>query len=308
MVKRVSFISLRVLLGLLFVFSAYAKIDPIEYFEFQLVNDHLANWALSSYFARAIIGFELFLGLCFLTNFDWKKLVVKSAFVMMILMTIYLLITFIFRGNEPNCNCFGNFIKVSTVESIAKNIAILLVLFLVLRFDKGYEYRFPRIILPAAFVIAMSTVYVVNPVNKEFYRSIDEKEVNYKVDLSFLYTDSTFVTPPTDLMKGKHVVAFISLTCPHCRLAALKFGIIKKQDPNIPIYFVLNGDSVNLKPFYEETKAEHIPSNIVLGRRFVFISGFSLPNIMFLNNGIVERKVSYHEITKETIEDWLSKK
>jgi hypothetical protein len=107
-------------------------------------------------------------------------------------------------------------------------------------------------------------------------------------------------------MKGKHVVAFLSLTCSHCRLAALKFGVLTRNNPSLPVYFVLNGDSISLKPFYDETKTEHIPCNIVKGSPFIVMSGLSLPAIYFVNNGIVEQRKSYIELDEKVITDWLS--
>lgn len=300
-------IFLRILCGALFIFSAYAKLFPIEFFEYQLVGDHLSTWTTAGYLARLIIGFEFFLGFSLLLNLDYRRLIVSTAFILTILFTIYLLVVLILKGNEPNCNCFGEYIKMSVATSVLKNVILLIVLIIIWKIHNGYSYQFPKFLISIIGIITVATVFIVNPINKTFSNSADSDFINFKMDLGFLYTDSIYIKPKVDLMHGKHIIAFLSLTCPHCRIAALKFGVMIKRNPTLPIYFVLNGDSVNLKPFYEETKAENIASNIVKGNQFVVLSGLSLPAIYFVNNGLVEKRQNYVSLNEEMITNWLKK-
>ena len=308
MIKKIVFILLRVSLGVFFLFSGYTKLFPIEYFEFQLVNDHLSTWFFADIMARMIIAFEMFLGLAFILNIEWKRIIVKAAFVMVTLFTVYLLLTLILRGNEANCNCFGSFVKFSTKESILKNLLLLIAMGFVWYFDKAYSYKFPRIIIISLLLIANAAIFIINPIDKEYNKNLSNYIVNYKIDLDFLYKDPKYKKPPVDLRKGKHVIAFVSLTCPHCKIAALKFSVLKKQYPDLPVYFVMNGDSVDLKPFYEETKSESIPSNMVLGDQFVELSGFNLPAIYLVNNSVIEKKVIISQLTSDLLNDWLNNK
>jgi len=301
-------IGFRILCGSLFIFSAYTKLFPIEYFEYQLVGDHLANWTTSGYLSRLLISFEFFLGVSLLISFDYKQLIVRSAFFLTSIFTIYLLVVLAIKGNEPNCNCFGEVIKMSVVSSLIKNTVLLVVLMFIWKSHNGYSLKFPKIIISSLLVISIATVFIVNPINKTFANAANNDFKNFKMDLGFLYTDSIYIKPQTDLMKGKHIIAFLSLTCPHCRLAALKFGVITKENPEFPIYFILNGDSAKIKPFYEETKSENIPSNIVKGNSFIELSGLSLPAIYFVKDGIVEKRENYLNITNEMITNWLLKK
>ena len=99
----------------------------------------------------------------------------------------------------------------------------------------------------------------------------------------------------------------MSLKCPHCRVAAKKFRLIKNNNPEIPIYFVLNGDKKDLKSFLADTRIENIPYSFALGKTFVQLSGTTLPKIYYLNNTIVYKKVDYYELNQYQIEDWLKK-
>lgn len=301
-------ITFRILCGLLFLFSAYLKLFPIEFFEYQLVSDHLATWGSAGYLSRLLIGLEFFLGIGLLLNFDKKQLIVKTALALTLFFTIYLFAVLIFKGNEPNCNCFGEYIPMSVAESIFKNIILISILFFILKFHNGYSFKFPKVIITVLLLGSYITVFVVNPINKVFADAANQDEVGFKIDLSYLYTDSIYNKPNENLIQGKHIIACLSLSCPHCRLAALKFGIMKRTNPQLPVYFVLNGDSAKLKRFYEDTRSENISSNIVKGSRFIVLSGLKLPAIYMVNNSIVERRIQYTDVTDKDIMDWVKSK
>jgi hypothetical protein len=97
----------------------------------------------------------------------------------------------------------------------------------------------------------------------------------------------------------------MSLTCGHCRIAAKKFRLIKKNNPALPIYFVLNGDKGKYKEFIEDTKADNIPSSYCLGKSFIQLASTNLPRIYYLDNGVVIKKVDYFELNQYAIEYWL---
>jgi hypothetical protein len=99
----------------------------------------------------------------------------------------------------------------------------------------------------------------------------------------------------------------MSMSCPHCRIAAKKLRLIKEQNPNISIYLVLNGDKVKIKPFFEDTKAQNIDYCILNGRSFVYLAGLDMPAIFLVNNSVVENWVNYMELDQIEIENWLAK-
>src|SRR5690606_37789626 len=111
-----------------------------------------------------------------------------------------------------------------------------------------------------------------------------------------------------DLRKGKHVVAFLSLSCSHCKVAAKKFYLFKKDNSSLPLFFVLNGDSIKYETWIAETKAGNIPYSFCLGKIFVHLAGTRLPRIYYLEDGIVVKKVDYFELNQYDIETWLEKK
>ncbi len=156
------------------------------------------------------------------------------------------------------------------------------------------------------FVLSFAMPFILNTVELNYSEAyLNKPEENFKIELDSLYNHATLNAPPKTLSEGKHIIAFMSLTCPHCRIAANKIRIIHERNPSIPFYFVLNGDTEKLKPFFENTHTENIPHCILLGRSFVYLAGTNMPAIYMVNNSIVEHQVNYMDLDQGEVEKWL---
>lgn len=91
---------------------------------------------------------------------------------------------------------------------------------------------------------------------------------------------------------------------PHCKIAARKLAIIHKKNPDLPIYFALNGDKELVQGFLENASATTIPHNLYV-RKLDKVAGFALPRIMYLNNSIVEKKLIGAELDEQDMEKWM---
>jgi hypothetical protein len=112
--------------------------------------------------------------------------------------------------------------------------------------------------------------------------------------------------PAKELRTGKHIIAYMSLTCPHCRKAAYMLHIIKKQWPEIPIYLVISGHPSQQKDFFEETKADDLPFLLYKdSEAFRQMAGDGVPAIYWINNGVIEREATYLQLDPADIKDWL---
>ena len=103
---KILFIVLSGLLGLLFIYSGYTKINPIEPFEYTFVDLGIINWTLAPFVARFMIGLEFFIGLMLFFNLYLKKFTVKLTAITLVIFTIYLLVMILREGNNGNCGCF----------------------------------------------------------------------------------------------------------------------------------------------------------------------------------------------------------
>ena len=309
MIKKLFLFFLCSLLGGVFIISGYTKLFPIEPFEYTFVDIGIINWQLAPFVARILIGLELLIGFLLFFNLSLKRFAYKAGISVLIIFCVYLILLMFFSGNKGNCGCFGSYIQMTPLQALIKNIIMLGIFFVLYKYHKGWELPKKLSLLSTlVFALAFSLPFVLNTVELNYSEAyLNTSEENIKLPLDTLYNHATLNIPPKTLSKGKYVLVFLSLKCEHCRIAANKIRIIHKRNPKIPFYFVLNGDTKDLKPFFENTKTEDIPHCMLLGRSFVYLAGIQLPVIYLLNNSVVEHDLFYIELDQNEIEKWLKK-
>jgi hypothetical protein len=309
LVKRILAAAISAGLGLIFIYSGYAKLLPvIETFEMSFVETGIANWYVAPILARALIGLEFFLGLLLVLNYGLRRFTLPLTLALLAFFTVYLLIQIYTSGNEGNCGCFGEHIMMTPLQAILKNIGMTGGCIVLYFLPSGWQAPKHLLVVSLLAMPPLGLPFILNPVDYSYTSNNLDEKVGYPLELDLLYQpeDSTKVeVPKVELRKGRHVVAFLSLTCRHCRIAAKKFRLISESNPDIPIYFVLNGDREKYDEFISETGAGNIPSSFCLGKTFVQLSSTRLPRIYYLDDGIVKRKVDYYELSQYAIEDWL---
>ena len=133
--------------------------------------------------------------------------------------------------------------------------------------------------------------------------------------LSRLYSTTLSDHPKVELRKGKHIVCFMSLTCPHCRNAATKIAQLVKSNPSLPFYLALASgtDSTReerFKDFVADTKIHDIPYHFLASKDFMYMiqsSGSNgVPVILWMQDTTVVRKVNMDDLNQKEIEAWIS--
>lgn len=303
---------LSICLGLVFLFSGWTKLNPIiETFEFTFIDIGIANWYVAPLLARLIIGLEFFVGVLLIAGFKLRKLTLPLSAGILLFFTIYLVLQIAIAGNTGNCGCFGEDYKMTPGMAILKNVIMLVACGLVYWLCIGWSGKNDKLWLSVVGVTAALLPFIINPVEYTYSSNNLNESVNYTLDTKLLYEPShpeKVEVPQVDFRTGKHVVAFLSLTCPHCRIAAKKFYLIKKNNPKLPIFFVLNGDRSAYQEFVDDTKATNIPYSFCLGESFINLAGVNLPRIYYLENGVVTKKVDYFELNQYRIEEWVNQK
>lgn len=149
---------LRCIIALLFIVSAISKLYPVEAFEKQLVDLGFANWCIAPIFARAIIAFELYLGISFLHNHFFKKFIIPATIGLLLAFIAHLSLQIIKFGNSGNCGCMGQLIPMSPLEAIIKNIiSIIIIMYIYLKTkanpDSKHRYHFLIFAAISAFIL-----------------------------------------------------------------------------------------------------------------------------------------------------------
>ena len=309
MFKKIGFAIICAFMGGVFIFSAYTKLYPIEPFEYTFVDIGIGNWQTAPFIARLLIAFEFLIGILLILNISLKKITYKLSIIALLIFCVYLGLQLIISGNKGNCGCFGTTIYMSPLKALIKNILMLAIFAALYLFHEGWKYgRFSKLIIIVIALISISLPFILNLVQLNYAESyLNKPENNYKLALDTLYNNAYLNVPPRELSKSKHIISFMSLTCPHCRIAAKKIHILNEKNPLIPFYFVLNGKDENLKTFFNDTHTENIGHCMLKGSHFIYLGGVALPLILLINNSMVETQVDYITLDQQEIEKWLAK-
>ncbi len=299
--------SISILLGLIFLFSAYIKLFPIELFEFSFIEIHVANWNSAPIIARIFLAIEFFLGLLLVFNYNGgNKKLAQFTFITLIIFTIYLVLIIFKEGNSGNCGCFGNYIKMTPLESIVKNMVLMSLTAILFVSPYTENLSSKKAIILSVFIASLITPFILNPLNASSPPA--ENEINYNLKLDALYSSNKKEIPKLELRKGKQVIAFLSLTCEHCKIGAQKLNLIHQQHPEIPIFFVLNGDQKDLITFINETKTKSIPyAFMTIKEGFIENAGINFPAILWVNNTKVVNRTKYTELKESDLIEWFKK-
>ena len=128
----------RIIIALLFVVSAIAKMYPSPYFAistFEVKQLYPLGFseAIAPWFSRILIGIELALGFLILQNNFLKKIIIPATIGLLAVFVIHLsYVTFATGGNSGNCGCFGELLPMTPIEAIFKNLIAMIILGLLL--------------------------------------------------------------------------------------------------------------------------------------------------------------------------------
>ncbi len=304
---KIILIILRILVGFLFIFSAYVKLFPVEIIEVAIVETGLIGWTLAPFAARVLVGIELFLGIMLMSGF-YEKLILKLSISMLSIFTVYLLLLLIFQGNNTNCNCFGLYLTMTPVESIIKNCFLIIILVFVFfkrrKFLKTSKLKFPFTIIIGIISLVLVFIFVPVVISTNHYSG---DELNYKLNFDLIYDDPGADQPQINLESGKHCIVFLSSSCPHCIVAGYKFHVLKQKHHDLPVFFFINGDEDDIRDFHFKTRSEHIPYAHIKAGTLIILAGNKLPAVFWLENGTVVNKVGYYDIDEQEMIEWAEK-
>ena len=311
-------------LGATFIYSAYTKSGILIYgtklydngtafdnFQWAFLDIGFDSMFLTGVIARLMIGLELLLGLFLVFHIFLRSFTYKAVIGILLFFIFYLLVALIKHGNNGNCGCFGDEIAMTPLTAILKNVLMIGVTVLLWFIYPVKPYKFQEFICLFIGLVAFSLPFIVN----NMYTETGPKKCGQPIQLDALYHYDTI--PNVDLRTGKHIIAFMSLTCPHCRKAAHLLTIIHHQHPEIPMYYVLIGPKPLLDGFFTETGSKGMP--------YLFFDSFvdfaamidagsdatsrgGVPAIYWVNNNIIEFKSTYYQLDPNMMLSWVHAK
>lgn len=131
-------VALRIVLAILFLLSAVAKLYPSPHFalttfEMKQLLPMGFSEEVAAYFSRILIGCELALGILLLQRHFFKQLVLPMSFLILFIFSAHLTYEISITGNSGNCGCFGALLPMTPLQALIKNIIAMIVI--------GYVYR-----------------------------------------------------------------------------------------------------------------------------------------------------------------------
>lgn len=195
--KNISW-SIRIVVALLFLVSAIAKLYPSPYFAistFEVKQLYTLGFSetLAPYFSRILIGIEFALGFLMLNNHFIKRITIPATIGLLSVFIIHLsYVTFLSGGNSGNCGCFGELIPMTPIEAIIKNIiavGLLIWLWKLLENDKKSNFW----ILTSLTLSCILGLFMLAPMkasSTSISNSNDNTNKNISTDTIIKLTDS----------------------------------------------------------------------------------------------------------------------
>ncbi len=300
---------LLVALAGVFAYSAYSKIhseNAFDNFQWTFLDLGINSLMAAGIVARLMIGLEMMLALFLLFHIYLKKFTYPAILAVLSIFCIYLTIVLVKQGNTGDCGCFGDKLAMKPAAAIVKNLVMMAVTVLLMFIYPVKPYKNQEIFCIPIAGLAFCIPFLVILINNS------SAPVPYKRDLGLNRLYQYNPAPDVDLRKGKHIVAFMSLTCPHCKKAAYLLQIIHREHPSYPIYMVIDGSDNFKKAFFDETHAEGVPHIIYQHTDdFVEMAGRDgVPAIYWVNDGVAEFKsqYAYYQLDPRYMEDWIAGK
>lgn len=262
---------LRLIISAVFIISALTKLIAPGLFEISIIEQGIfAERESVAYLARMIIGLELCIGFLYLQPYYLKKIISPITIFVLLVFSSHL-IYLITIGNNDNCGCFGEIIKMSPIESLIKNILIFIPVIIIYIKSESLQKNFYVPILIAVFSFVV--VFIIEPVKniRDFqFAKFTRFENEGRVDLS----------------DGEKLVAVFNLECDHCQATSTLLQKMINENKNIPpVYILFFGEGyTSVEEFFDISKS-HFPYRMITQNEFFDLIGNSPPRIYYLKDG-----------------------
>ena len=295
--------------GGVFIIAAILKLISIDEFEIYIYSFNIFSFLVTSFVSRLIIAGEFILGL-FLILKIYYRFTRKAILSILFVFTLFLIYAAIFR-NDDNCHCFGEFVELNPIESIVKNIVVIILLLVTetpsrqdseLREQGATANSLSFSLKPFAFALAFALAFafafalvsIISPpdaVYNMIYSS--EKEVSSR-DLYESFDNVKCVmcneecadTTAFVLDDEKQMIAIVSAGCKYCRLGVKKLSLmIKSGEMDVgKVNVFIWGSPDGIKDFREETNTEDYPYWHIMPNEAIRVTYGRFPVFIWMEN------------------------
>ena len=291
----------RILIAGIFIFSAIAKILEADAFEVYIYQLGILSFDWSAWLARLIIGTEMVLAIGFLTR-AYFKIVWSIALITLLLFSLFLLLKII-AGEDSNCFCFGELLSFTPMESLVKNL-LLLILLVMIRKLSATQSQFVRIVFGVLSVLALVVPIILSPPDNLIPNRITPAEM----DRQSLRTGFAENLIPRELAKGRKMICFYSTSCKFCQLSSSRisaaFRKYELSKDKLYVLFLGNDKSAAIQ-FLENTEGLNSDYSFLPQAQFLDITKGRMPLVVMIDDGVVTRVWNYRQIDEQEIRDFF---
>ena len=295
LLKKIFKNSAVVLLGLLFLFSAYSKLVSIEQFEIQLAGFGITNWQVVKYLTRIIVSFEFFIGFMYLFQLKMTKITFPISFFLLIGFTFFSIYQLLFVGETQNCGCFGELIEFNFKETILKNLATLLLIFIVWKITAFKEWFFPKKTTLVVILILIFSIQLVVIIQPPFDIYNQKHQTAIEENTAFL-TEFENNAIPKQWYEGEKLLVFVSTSCKYCKQVVAKMGVqypIDKYKSKI-LLVVVETEPQMMEEFYKALGIQ-FQYTTVSKSDFIKTTKGRFPQLFYLKDGIVVKNIGKND-------------
>ena len=176
-IKNLIALTLVSISGAVFIISALTKLFPVEPLEFRFVETGFIPWGIAPFLARLLIGLYL------------KKFTYRLTMLVLVVFSIFLIIQ-LFSGNNENCGCFGEFIKMTPSQALIKNIIMLIIIFFCSTYWNGWDFtKINDKLIKLFLVITTGSIpFIVNTIELNYSQAY----LNRPADFFELHLDKLY--------------------------------------------------------------------------------------------------------------------
>lgn len=291
-----------IFVGLLFLLSAYAKVDSLDAYEILMHRLISLHFDVVSILGRLLIGFEALIGLAFI--FRWYLKAFWRAGLVFLLASLAVWAVLIFQGDDSDYT-FISFRHLGAIVFLAKN-ALLVALLLAVRHLPSVHFRYQAAVLGVLGLFVFSLPFILSPPDmflQEHYQA--------KVQYDQVAIDSLFITNdlPDSLAHGKVVIGFLSPHCRFCKMSTTRVSVminraeeINKEDV---FYAFWAEDEQEITGFYHQQYSLEFKHAIIPPKGFLKATTGSMPLFVLLEDGQVKGKMNYRTLNEGVVADFL---
>lgn len=303
MLKKTILVIIRLLLGATFITSALTKFFSMESFELFLLQYNMFSWDMVTFLARILVVLEFVIGILILFKIYFKQVII-ICFSTLLFFSIYLLIILAFGIKTENCNCFGNFYVMGPVESLIKNV-ILLIFTLLVRKEKPFTIKYQSFFTSILTFGLTIGIFINEPptfiLQALYFHHTEETAFDAN-----LLPDNDFSGKKVNFAKGKMVVAVLSTRCHFCFESAKRLSLIyNRSEYKFPLYFILGGHPDEVDRFWQNSGSDVFPFKFVHGKNFLDICHGKVPKILLIEDGIIKETYNGIVITQSNIDTFF---